>query len=413
MRRRVWIPAFAGMTELVANGIRNGDVTPTEVGVQTRIGLSNASPREEGETTTADVMDFPPPRFPNKGGGIAAALVAVAYIGVCLLASLIGTHAAMAQSPTLDVVRQRGHLVCGTNTGLVGFAVPDSRGGWSGFDVDLCRAVAAAIFRDGGRVRFVPLNAKERFTALQSGEVDILSRNTTWTMSRDTGLGLSFVGILYYDGQAFMTRRALGLKSVADLAGASICVQSGTTNELNLADFFATRGLSYRPVVYERLDEVLGAYTNGRCDAFTTDSSQLIAERTRLPDPDAHEILPDFISKEPLGPAVRQGDAVWANIVRWTLFAMINAEELGVTQANADEMRDASNPEIRRLLGTEGAFGRAIGLDPDWVVQIIKATGNYGECFERNLGMSSALKIPRGHNALWSKGGLLYAPPVR
>lgn len=334
-----------------------------------------------------------------------------------LIAALIaiggGAQGAQAQSPTLDIVRQRGHLICGTNTGLAGFSVPDGRGGWSGFDVDLCRAVAAAIFGDGNRVRFVPLNAKERFTALQSGEVDILSRNTTWTMSRDTALGLSFVGILYYDGQAFMTRRALGLQSVADLAGASICVQSGTTNELNLADFFATRGLPYRPVVYERLDEVLGAYTNGRCDAFTTDSSQLIAERTRLPDPDAHEILPDFISKEPLGPAVRQGDQVWANIARWTLFAMINAEELGVTQGNVDAMLEAANPEIRRLLGTEGAFGHAIGLSPDWVVQIVRAVGNYGECFERNLGRGSALKIERGRNALWTKGGLIYAPPVR
>jgi general L-amino acid transport system substrate-binding protein len=324
---------------------------------------------------------------------------------------LSGTAA--AQSGTLDQVRTRGHLVCGVNTGLAGFSAPDDRGRWTGIDVDFCRAVAAAIFKDGERVRFVPLNAKERFTALQSGEVDILSRNTTWTMSRDTSLGLNFTGVLYYDGQAFMARRALRLKTAADLAKASICVQSGTTNELNLADYFETRGLKYRPVVYERLVEVLGAYTSGRCDAFTTDSSQLISERTRLPDPDTHEMLPDLISKEPLGPVVRQGDAGWSNIVRWTLFAMINAEELGVTRGNVEEMRTSSNPEIRRMLGTEGGFGRSIGLDNDWVVSIITAIGNYGESFERNLGQGSPLKIARGRNALWKDGGLMYAPPIR
>jgi general L-amino acid transport system substrate-binding protein len=320
---------------------------------------------------------------------------------------------AAAQSRTLETVRARGHVVCGVNTGLAGFSAPDDRGAWTGIDVDFCRAVAAAIFRDGNRVRFAPLNAKERFTALQSGEVDILSRNTTWTMSRDTSLGLNFTGVIYYDGQAFMARKSLGLKSAADLAGASICVQSGTTNELNLADFFATRGLSYRPVVFERLVEVLGAYTSGRCDAFTTDSSQLISERTRLPEPDTHAMLPDLISKEPLGPVVRQGDAGWSNIVRWTLFAMINAEELGITQSNVEAMRTSPNPEIRRMLGTEGEFGRGIGLDNDWVVSIIKAIGNYGESFERNLGRASPLKIARGRNALWTNGGLMYAPPIR
>ena len=326
---------------------------------------------------------------------------------------LISALPAAAQSPTLDTVSKRGQVVCGVNTGLAGFSAPDDRGNWVGIDVDFCRAVAAAIFGDARRVRFVPLNAKERFTALQSGEVDILSRNTTWTMSRDTSLGLNFNGILYFDGQAFMVRRSLGLKSADELKGASICVQSGTTNELNVADFFATRGFSYRPVVYERLVEVLGAYANGRCDAFTTDSSQLIAERLRLPDPDAHEILPDLISKEPLGPAVRQGDAAWSNIVRWTLFAMINAEELGVTQASVEADRASSNPEIRRLLGTEGNYGKALGLAPDWAVSILKAVGNYGESFERNLGQGSPLKIARGRNALWKDGGLMYAPPVR
>jgi general L-amino acid transport system substrate-binding protein len=326
---------------------------------------------------------------------------------------LIGANLAAAQSPTLEIVKRRGHLVCGVNTGLAGFAAPDDRGAWTGIDVDFCRAVAAAIFHSGDRVRFVPLNAKERFTALQSGEVDILSRNTSWTMSRDTSLGLNFTGILYFDGQAFMVRRSLGLKTADELAGASICVQSGTTNELNLADFFATRKLSYRPVVYERLVEVLGAYADGRCDAFTTDSSQLIAERTRLADPDQHVMLPDLVSKEPLGPAVRQGDAGWSNLVRWTLFALINAEELGVTQGNVEAERGSPNPEIRRLLGAEGKFGRGIGLDDDWAVSILRAVGNYGECFERNLGQGSPLKIARGRNALWKDGGLLYAPPVR
>jgi general L-amino acid transport system substrate-binding protein len=330
-----------------------------------------------------------------------------------LVLSVLVYGVVAAQSATLDQVRARGHLVCGVNTGLAGFSAPDDRGRWTGIDIDFCRAVAAALFKDGNRVRFVPLNAKERFTALQSGEVDVLSRNTTWTMSRDTSLGLNFTGVIYYDGQAFMARRALGLKSAAELAGSSICVQSGTTNELNLSDFFATRGLSYRPVVFERLVEVLGAYISGRCDAFTTDSSQLISERTRLPDPDTHEMLPDLISKEPLGPVVRQGDAGWSNIVRWTLFALINAEELGITQGNVEEMRTSSNPEIRRILGTDGEFGRGIGLDNDWVVSIIKTVGNYGETFERNLGQGSPLKIARGRNALWKDGGLMYAPPIR
>ncbi|MDQ8697825.1 amino acid ABC transporter substrate-binding protein [Hyphomicrobium sp. LHD-15] len=344
--------------------------------------------------------------------GSASPLVRALLAGILVLGGLLSGVVA-AQSATLDQVRARGHLVCGVNTGLAGFSAPDDRGRWTGIDIDFCRAVAAAIFKDGNRVRFVPLNAKERFTALQSGEVDVLSRNTTWTMSRDTSLGLNFTGVIYYDGQAFMARRALGLKSAADLAGSSICVQSGTTNELNLSDFFATRGLSYRPVVFERLVEVLGAYISGRCDAFTTDSSQLISERTRLPDPDTHEMLPDLISKEPLGPVVRQGDAGWSNIVRWTLFALINAEELGITQGNVEEMRTSSNPEIRRILGTDGEFGRGIGLDNDWVVSIIKTVGNYGEAFERNLGQGSALKIARGRNALWKDGGLMYAPPIR
>lgn len=342
-------------------------------------------------------------------------LFAAALLSATLL-SIPMPEAAYAdtKSPTLDTVRKRGVLNCGVNTGLAGFSAPDARGRWIGIDADFCRAVAAAVFGDGEKVRFVPLNAKERFTALQSGEIDLLSRNTTWTMSRDTALGLNFTGTLYYDGQAFMVRKSRQLKSVDELTGASICVQTGTTNELNLADYFETRGLTYKPLVFESLIHVLDAYRANRCNSFTTDSSQLISERTRLPDPDAHEILPERISKEPLGPVVRQGDQVWSNVVRWTLFLLINAEELGITQENVEELRTESpNPEVRRILGTNSTFGAAIGLSNDWAVAVIKTVGNYGETFERNLGQGSPLKIERGRNALWTKGGLMYAPPIR
>ena len=328
-----------------------------------------------------------------------------------ILAVVVSAQAAGAG--TLSEVRSRGELRCGVNTGLAGFAAPDDAGQWRGIDADFCRAVAAAIFGSGEKVKFVPLNAKERFTALQSGEVDLLSRNTTWTMSRDTSLGLTFTGVMYYDGQGFMVRKSLGLSKVEQLAGASICVQTGTTNEQNLADYFTTRNLSYRPVVFERLDEAISAYTTGRCDSFTTDSSQLISERTQLPNPDDSVILPELISREPLGPAVRQGDDQWAGIVRWTHFAMLNAEADGVTQQNVDEMLKSPNPEIRRLLGLEGGFGAGLGLSNDWAVAILKAVGNYGESFERNLGSGSRLGIPRGLNALWKDGGLHYPPPIR
>ncbi|HUJ37529.1 MAG TPA: amino acid ABC transporter substrate-binding protein [Hyphomicrobium sp.] len=328
-----------------------------------------------------------------------------------ILAVVVSAQAAGAG--TLSEIRSRGELRCGVNTGLAGFAAPDDAGQWRGIDADFCRAVAAAIFGSGEKVKFVPLNAKERFTALQSGEVDLLSRNTTWTMSRDTSLGLTFTGVMYYDGQGFMVRKSLGLSKVEQLAGASICVQTGTTNEQNLADYFTTRNLSYRPVVFERLDEAISAYTTGRCDSFTTDSSQLISERTQLPNPGDSVILPELISREPLGPAVRQGDDQWAGIVRWTHFAMLNAEADGVTQQNVDEMLKSPNPEIRRLLGLEGGFGAGLGLSNDWAVAILKAVGNYGESFERNLGSGSRLGIPRGLNALWKDGGLHYPPPIR
>ena len=329
---------------------------------------------------------------------------------LALAAAVLATGAAAA---TLDEVKGRGELRCGVNIGLAGFSAPDDKGEWQGLDVDFCRAVAAAIFKDPAKVKFVPLSAKERFTALQSGEIDLLSRNTTWTMSRDTEQGLNFVGTIYYDGQGFLVRKALGIDSVADLAGASICVQTGTTNELNLADYFRTHGLTYKPVVFEKNEEAIAAYNLGRCDAYTTDSSGLYSQRIKFADPDANVVLPEIISKEPLGPVVRQGDDQWANLVQWSLFAWLNAEELGVMQDNVDEMLSAANPEIRRLLGAEGDFGKSIGLSNDWAYEIVKHVGNYGESFERNVGKGSRLDIARGYNRLWTNGGLHYAPPIR
>ena len=320
---------------------------------------------------------------------------------------------ALAQQKTLDLVKARGQLNCGVNTGLAGFSQPNDKGDWQGLDVDVCRAIAAAIFKDATKVKYVPLTAKERFTALQSGEVDLLSRNTTWTMSRDTTLGLSFAGVTYYDGQSFLVKAALGVKEVKELAGASICVQTGTTNELNLADFFRSNGLTYYPVVFEKNDEAVAAYNSGRCDAYTTDKAGLYAERLKLGRQDEHVIFADVISKEPLGPAVRQGDGPWLNVVRWTLNAMLNAEEMGVTSANVNEMLASPRPDIKRLLGKEGSFGKGLGVEDDWAFQIISQVGNYGESFERNLGKGSRLGIERGLNALWTNGGLHYAAPIR
>ena len=321
--------------------------------------------------------------------------------------------ASQAQSSTLDAVKKRGDLRCGVNIGLAGFSAPDDKGEWTGLDVDFCRAVASAIFKDPTKVKFVPLSAKERFTALQSGEIDLLSRNTTWTMSRGTQQGLAFVGVTYYDGQGFLVKKSLDLKSVAQLAGASICMQTGTTNELNVADYFRTRSLTYNPVVFEKNEEAVSAFNLGRCDAYTTDASGLYAQRIKLADPSAYVVLPEIISKEPLGPAVRQGDDQWANLVQWTLFAWLNAEGLGVTQENVDEKINSVNPEIRRLLGTEGEYGLGIGLDNDWAYQIVKNVGNYGQSFERNVGKGSRLDIARDQNKLWKDGGLHYAPPIR
>lgn len=314
---------------------------------------------------------------------------------------------------TLKAVKARGYLQCGVSQGLPGFSNPDDKGDWTGIDVDLCRAVAAAIFGDDSKVKYRPLSAKDRFTALQSGEIDILSRNTTWTMSRDTSLGFNFAGVIYYDGQGFMVPKASNITSAMQLDGATICTQTGTTTELNLADFFRTVGHGYKVLAFEKNDEVGAAYDAGRCDAYTTDASGLHAERLKLKVPDDHIILPEIISKEPLGPVVRQGDPQWEDIVRWTLNALVNAEELGVTKDNVEAMKVSDTPEIKRLLGTEGAYGEAMGLDKDWAAKAIAATGNYGEIFERNVGEKTPLAISRGINALWKNGGLLYAPPVR
>jgi general L-amino acid transport system substrate-binding protein len=297
--------------------------------------------------------------------------------------------------------------------GLPGFSSPDDKGNWTGFDVDLCRAIAAAIFDDPSKVRFTPLTAKDRFTALQSGEIDVLSRNTTWTLSRDTSLGLNFAGINYYDGQGFLIRKDKKVSSALELSGASICTQTGTTTELNVADFFRSRNMKYEVVAFNTADETIKAYEAGRCDVFTSDVSQLYSMRLKLANVADHIVLPEVISKEPLGPLVRHGDDQWFDIVKWVLFAMLNAEELNVTQKNLGEQMKSPNPDIKRLLGTEGNFGEQLGLNRDWVVRIVKHVGNYGESFDRNVGAGSKLGIERGLNRLWTKGGIQYAPPIR
>mgnify|MGYP001291938750 CR=1 FL=1 len=324
-----------------------------------------------------------------------------------------GFAATAASAATLDQIKQKGFIQCGANTGLAGFGVPDDKGNWTGLDVDLCRALAAAVFDDPNKVKFIPLSAKDRFTALQSGEADVLIRNTTWTMSRDTSLGLNFTGVNYYDGQGFMVRKSLGISSALELDGASVCTQQGTTTELNLADYFRANNMKYEVVAFATSDETVKAYDSGRCDAFTTDASGLYAERLKLTNPDDHIVLPEIISKEPLGPSVRHGDDQWFDVVKWVHYAMLNAEELGVTKANVDEQLKSDNPEVKRLLGTEGKFGEAIGLTNDWAYRVVKHVGNYGEIFEKNVGEGSLLKIKRGLNALWTKGGLQYAPPIR
>ncbi|MEO6394296.1 MAG: amino acid ABC transporter substrate-binding protein [Devosia sp.] len=330
-----------------------------------------------------------------------------------VVAAGLGLAANSAYADTLSDVKAKGFIQCGVITGVPGFSAPDSNNKWSGLLVDFCRALSAAIFNDADKVRYTPLTSEERFTALQSGEIDVLSFNTTWTMSRDTQKGLKFIGTLYYDGQGFMVRKADGIKSAMELGGAAVCIESGTTTELNAADFFASNNLEFKSVVFADRDEVTKAYEDGRCDVYTTDASGLAAERPSFAVPDDHIILPEIISKEPLGPMVRQGDENWFNLNRWVYFSLLEAEELGVTQANVDEMLGSDNPGIKRLLGVEGDFGTPMGVSKDWAYQIIKLVGNYGESFERNVGPNTPIGLARGLNALWKDGGIQYSPPIR
>jgi len=334
----------------------------------------------------------------------------IVLLVITLLASLAGRT---ASAQTLTAVKERGTLNCGVSQGLLGFSNMDERGVWTGFDVDFCRAVAAAIFGDPTKVTFVPLDAVARFTALQSNKIDVLSRNSTWTMSRENSLGLMFAGVAYYDGQGFLVRRDTGVDTALQLGDKMVCTQTGTTTELNLNDYFRANDMNLKVLAVGTAEESLKAYDDRKCDVLTSDVSQLYAERLRLTTPDSHIILPEVISKEPLGPAVRQGDDQWFNLIKWTLYSLINAEELGVSSTTIDEATKSSNPNIRRLVGTDGEFGKQLGLANDWAVRAIRAVGNYGEIYERNVGTRSRLSIPRGLNALWTQGGIQYAPPVR
>ena len=330
-------------------------------------------------------------------------------------AAVLGMAALPAQAgKTVDAIKARGQLVCGVNTGLAGFSAADSQGNWSGLDVDVCKAVAAAMLGDASKVKYVPLNAQQRFTALQSGEIDLLSRNTTWTLTRDASLGMHFIGTTYYDGQGFMVPSKGKVKSAKQLKGATVCVQSGTTTEKNLTDFSRANNLNIKPVVFEKQEASTAAYFSGRCQAFTTDASGLASIRNKeAKDPAEHLILPELISKEPLGPSVRRGDDEFYAIAKWVVFALIEAEEYGITQANVEQQKSSTDPVVQRILGTSEDTGKLLGLDKDWAGRAIKAVGNYGEIFERNVGPKSPLGLPRGVNNLWNKGGIMYAPPVR
>lgn len=326
---------------------------------------------------------------------------------------LAGAAPALA-GPTLDKVTKNGYVTCGVNTGLAGFSMADREGRYTGLDVDTCRAVAAAVLGDANKTKFVPATAQQRFTLLQSGEIEILTRNTTWTVTRKSDLGFLFAPVTYYDGQGFMVAKKAGVKSAKELDGATVCVQSGTTTELNLADYFRTNKMSVKPLVIEKLDEAENAFFSGRCDAYTTDRSGLAGTRAaKASNPDDYVILPEVISKEPLAPAVRQGDDEWFDIVKWAVFAMIDAEEKGVTSQNVDAMKQSSDPEIQRMLGVVPGMGKSLHINDAWAYNIIKQVGNYGEVFERNVGKDSPLKLERGINALWTKGGLMYAMPIR
>jgi general L-amino acid transport system substrate-binding protein len=341
-----------------------------------------------------------------RGGLLIGLVVAAAVAAAAITYERYDTK-------TLKRTVKRGEVLCGVNAGLPGFSIPDDKGNWTGFDVDFCRAVASAIFDDPKKIKFVPLDANERFKELQSRKVDILSRNTTWSMSRETTYDLYFPAVAYYDGQGFMVPTSRKIDSALDLNGSKICVQEGTTTRLNLADYFKANNMKYEEMKFPKLDEVVKAYNEGKCDTFTADVSQLYALRLNLSKQNDHVILPDVISKEPLAPVVRQRDDDWMMIVKWTLYAMINAEELGVTSKNIDEALKSKKPDVMRLVGTEGAYGEDLGLSKDWAARIIRHVGNYGEIYERNVGEGSKLKIPRGLNSLWSNGGIQYAPPIR
>ncbi len=335
-----------------------------------------------------------------------------ATLALLLAAALVPATARAGK--TLDAVKARGEVICGVNTSAPGFSATDSQGRWVGLDVDLCRGVAAAVLGDAGKVKFVPLNSQQRFAALQAGEIDVLSRNTTWSLTRDASLGIVFAGINYFDGQGFMVPKKVKVESAKKLGGATVCVQSGTTSEKNVADFFQASGLKYKSVVFETAEAIQSAFFSGRCQAYTTDFSDLAGARTKTANPGDYVILPEVISKEPLGPSVRRGDDEWFAIVKWTLYAALEAEEAGLTQANVDKQKaESKDPAVQRLLGVSEDTGKLLGLDKDWVHRIVKQVGNYGESFERNLGPRTPLGLPRGANQLWNKGGLMYAPPVR
>lgn len=327
--------------------------------------------------------------------------------------ALTALMASSASAQTLKAVKDRGHLNCGVSQGLLGFSAPDGKGGWSGFDVDFCRGIAAAVFNDPGKVQYVPLAAGDRFQALKAGQIDVLSRNSTWTVSREATFGLLFAAVSYYDGQGFLVRRALKTDTALDLDGKTVCVQAGTTSELNVADYFRDNKMGLKTLSMPTADEARKAYESDQCQVLTSDVSQLYAERLKLAKPVDHIVLPEVISKEPLAPAVRAGDDQWFNVVKWTLFAMINAEELGVSSQSIDEAQKSAKPDVRRLVGTDGDFGEQLGLTKDWAGRIIRNVGNYGESFERNVGSGSKLAIPRGLNNLWDRGGIQYAPPIR
>lgn len=318
----------------------------------------------------------------------------------------------LSEAITLENVKEKGELHCGVSTGIPGFSNPDEKGMWTGIDVDFCRAVAAAALGDANKVKYLPLTTKQRFPALQTGDIDVLSMSTTWTMTRDTSLALNFVGVSYYDGQGFMVNKKVGVTSALELDGREVCIQAETTNEKNLADFFEKHKMGYKPIFFDTAEQVMAGFKTGSCEVITSDQSLLYALRTKLADPQNAVILPEIISKEPLGPVVRQGDDGWFNLVRWTLFILINAEELGVSSENVDDMKSSMHPNIRRLLGLDGIGGKGLGLDNEWAYRVIKQVGNYSEIFERNVGQNSPLKIERGLNALWNRGGIQYAPPV-